>query len=95
MSELKELVQDLAQELSVLKQLFETWHRSKIDHINTTWIDGKQVMQALKISQRTLQTLRSSGKLPFSSVNQKFYYKVSDIKFLLESNYRSKGKGRK
>jgi len=94
MRELESLVKDLADDLSNLRQLFEAWNKGKFAKITNTWIDGKQVMQALKISQRTLQSLRSSGMLPYSSINNKFYYKISDIQNLLESNYNKKGKSK-
>lgn len=92
MKELESLVKDLAEDLSNLRQLFEVWNKGKFAQITNIWIDGKQVMQALKISQRTLQSLRSKGTLPYSSINNKFYYKISDIQNLLESNYNKKEK---
>jgi len=95
MRKLEYLVQDLTQGLSVVRKLIEDVILARPVEVDEVWIDGKQVMQVLKISQRTLQTLRSTGKLPFSSVNQKFYYKVSDIHQLLDSNYRSKVEGQK
>nr|WP_320119743.1 helix-turn-helix domain-containing protein [uncultured Marinifilum sp.] len=94
MKELESLVKDLAEDLSNLRQLFEIWNKGKFAKITNTWIDGKQVMLALKISQRTLQSLRSKGTLPYSSINNKFYYKISDIQSLLESNYNKKGKSK-
>jgi AraC-like DNA-binding protein len=51
------------------------------------WLDNQDVMQVLHISPRTLQTLRSNGTLPFSRIKGKFYYKVSDLEALLNSNY--------
>ena len=37
------------------------------------WIDGQEVMQKLKISPRTLQTLRSNGTIPFTRIGHKLY----------------------
>ncbi len=54
------------------------------------WLDNQDVMQILHISPRTLQTLRANGTLPFSRIKGKFYYKVSDLEALLESNYATK-----
>jgi len=57
---------------------------------NTTledWIDGQIVMQALHISPRTLQTLRTNGTLPFSRIGRKLFYKRSDILRVLQDNY--------
>lgn len=56
------------------------------------WLDNQDIMQILHISPRTLQTLRSNGTLPFSRIKGKFYYKVSDLKALLESNYSANAK---
>ena len=51
------------------------------------WMDGQDVMLALNISERTLQTLRASGKLTATRLLGKYYYKVADIKALLKENY--------
>lgn len=51
------------------------------------WIDNQDVMQILHISQRTLQTLRSNGILPFSRIGNKLYYRRQDIQRLLANNY--------
>lgn len=51
------------------------------------WIDNQDVMQALHISPRTLQTLRSNGTLPYSRIGNKLYYRRQDIQRLLTDNY--------
>jgi hypothetical protein len=51
------------------------------------WLDNQDVMQALRISPRTLQTLRSNGTLPHSRIGKKLYYKRSDIQQVLQNNY--------
>jgi len=51
------------------------------------WIDGQIVMQALHISPRTLQTLRSNGTLPYSRIGNKIYYSRKDILKILSDNY--------
>ena len=52
------------------------------------WIDNQVVMQALHISSRTLQTLRSNGTLPYSRINNKIYYRRRDIEQILNDNYK-------
>jgi len=52
------------------------------------WLDNQDVMQALHISLRTLQTFRSNGILPFSRIGLKIYYLRSDILKILSDNYR-------
>ncbi|MDR1371644.1 MAG: helix-turn-helix domain-containing protein [Dysgonamonadaceae bacterium] len=51
------------------------------------WLDAQDVMQALHISPRTLQTLRSNGTLPFSRIGNKIYYRRQDILKILSDNY--------
>lgn len=54
------------------------------------WLDNQDVMQALHISLRTLQTLRSNGTLPFTRINSKIYYRRQDIEKILDDNYSRK-----
>ena len=51
------------------------------------WLDNQDVMQALHISPRTLQTLRTNGILPFSRIGNKIYYRRQDILKILSDNY--------
>jgi len=51
------------------------------------WVDSQIVMQALHISPRTLQTLRTNGTLPYSRIGRKLFYKRSDILRILQDNY--------
>ena len=52
------------------------------------WLDNQDVMQALHVSCRTLQTLRSNGTLPYSRINNKIYYRRQDIERILNDNYK-------
>jgi len=78
--ELSNAIQEIKTQLAVLKQ-------TKTDKFQQTWIDSQEVLFALKISKRTLQSLRDRGTLPYSRINGKFYYRVADIEKLLESNH--------
>lgn len=49
------------------------------------WLDNQDVCLILNISPRTLQTYRDTRKVSFSRINNKIYYKVSDIEELLKS----------
>jgi hypothetical protein len=55
-----------------------------------TWLDNQDVMFMLHISLRSLQTMRSNGTLPYSRINNKIYYRRSDIEKLLNDNYSPK-----
>ena len=51
------------------------------------WLDNKDVVIQLHISQRTLLKLRSDGTLPYSRINGKIYYRRQDIQKLLADHY--------
>ena len=57
------------------------------DTLLEEWIDSQDVMQALHISPRTLQTLRSNDILPYSRIGSKIYYLRRDILKILSDNY--------
>lgn len=55
------------------------------------WLDNQEVMFALHVSLRTLQSLRSNGTLPYSRIRNKIYYRRRDIERILNENYSQKG----
>ena len=49
-------------------------------------LDNQDILQMLKISTRSLQRYRSSGRLPYYTISGKIYYKLSDVhQFIRES----------
>ncbi|ROI13638.1 helix-turn-helix domain-containing protein [Epilithonimonas hominis] len=72
---------------------------AKIDDINDrltntnpkrteTYLNNKQFMEMLDVSLRTAQTWRDEGKITFSQVGNKIYYKLSDVEKFIQ-NYRN------
>jgi excisionase family DNA binding protein len=55
--------------------------------LSDVWMDNQDVCELLHISKRTLQHYRDSGKIPFSQVGAKIYYKAKDIDDFLQSHY--------
>ena len=49
------------------------------------WVDSYEVCTFLKISDRTLQRLRSKGEIAYSTIRGRNFYKIGEIKRLLES----------
>lgn len=78
-----------SKEWKEVKEEIQNLKKTKAEQFKEVWMDGQEVTLALHISPRTLQTLRCSGQLPCSRVHKKIYYKTSDVKALLESNYTS------
>ena len=87
MNEIIKGILTLSGELKEIKAHLQYYRKTRAEIFKESWIDGQDVIFALNISQRTLQSLRDSGTLPFSRINGKFYYKVSDLEELLENNY--------
>lgn len=51
------------------------------------FIDNADFIQLMKISTRTSQTWRDEGKIAFSQLGSKIYYKMSDVQEMLNHNY--------
>ena len=47
------------------------------------WLDNDEVCRNLKISKRTLQTLRDNGTLVYSQISHKTYYKPEDVESVM------------
>ena len=47
------------------------------------WLSGREVCALLGISIRSLQNYRDSGKLGYSQIGNKLYYKSADIERLV------------
>ncbi len=87
MNEVMMLLRQLVENFEVIRAYILSIKKSKLDNLKESWVDGNEVANALNVSNRTLQTFRDNGTLPYSRVKGKFYYKVADIEALLESNY--------
>ena len=49
------------------------------------WLDNDEVCRNLKISKRTLQTLRDNGTLAYSQISHKTYYKQEDVQSVIDT----------
>ena len=76
-----------------LESLVEESVKRALDHHGSTpeteWITNKQALEYLSVSRPTLQRYRSSGKIMFSKIGSKLYYRRADIEALLEQNIRT------
>lgn len=59
----------------------------KVDAKKDTFLDNQEFLQLMKISKRTAQTWRDEGRISFSQVGNKIYYKLSDVEKLLHEHY--------
>ena len=51
------------------------------------FMDNEEFLEFMGISKRTAQSWRDDGKISFSQVGNKIYYKAVDVDKLLSENY--------
>ena len=61
-------------------------NKQEADNINEDeiWVDSYEVCTFLKISDKTLQRLRVSGTIAYSNIRGRYFYKIGEIKRMLE-----------
>lgn len=52
-------------------------------------LDNQDLCLLLKVSKRTLQRFRSSGKLPYKRIGKKTYYLESDVHKFIQKGFSS------
>ena len=62
----------------------ETLCKSNEDKSLQKWLDNEDVCGILNVSKRTLQTYRDSGKLAYSQIGYKIYYRPEDVEQLID-----------
>ncbi|MDR2919828.1 MAG: helix-turn-helix domain-containing protein [Tannerella sp.] len=77
----------LIEKLNNLADKASKIHSGK-DAILEKWIDNQEVCEILGISKRTLQTLRDTGKLPFTMIEHKVYYRPKDVEAFINKHIK-------
>jgi hypothetical protein len=57
-------------------------------------LDNQDVLQMLKISNRSLQRYRTAGALPYYTISGKIYYKSSDVQAFIRERFNEKRKNK-
>ena len=83
-SEYQSDVELLREILTELKTINKKMSDGKQATNHTGIIDNADLIQILKITSRTANYWRDSGKLKFSKVGRKIYYQISDIEALVQ-----------
>ena len=79
----KEQYTDLVQRLDEITNRLNAKNDPKKD----TFLDNQEFLLLMKISKRTAQSWRDEGRISFSQVGNKIYYKLSDVEKLLNEHY--------
>jgi hypothetical protein len=74
------LIEFKSELLSEFEQLFKSYSTQK------RWLKAHQVRKLLNISIGTLQTLKSSGVLPYSKIGGVHFFDYEDIQRILQEN---------
>ena len=76
----------LMDRLDILGDQIEDFQKKRNSIDGEELLDNQDLLQMLKISNRSLQRYRSNGKLPYYTISGKLYYKLSDVhQFIRES----------
>ena len=91
--------------VTIEKRAFELWKQrfenfvGRVDALcvplrrkRDKWLDNCDTCRLLNVSARTMQTYRDTGKLPYSQINNKIYYKASDVEAFLLNQVRDNSK---
>ena len=71
---------ELVNRLDILNKKLEEKQKSP----NDTFLDNQEFLQLMNISKRTAQSWRDEGKVSFSQIGSKIYYRMSDVQKLLD-----------
>ncbi len=75
-------VEAIHQKLENLEKLL----KHKVPLTDDPVLTTEQALNYLSISRRSLQTWRDEGKIEYSVINGKFYYKISSINKMLDKH---------
>ena len=79
----KKTFEELVSRLGQFVKRMDSINRQRGGRRMSDWMDNQDVCQVLKISPRTLQTLRDSGRLSHSKINNRIYYRPEDVERLI------------
>ena len=75
--------------LDLLGENLTDLQKSKTTLDGEELLDNQDVLQMLKISNRSLQRYRSDGRLPYYTISGKLYYKLSDVHGFIRNSFKS------
>lgn len=76
----------IMERFDILKESLRDMQKQRNTIDGEELLDNQDLLLMLKISHRSLQRYRSSGKLPYYTISGKLYYKLSDVhQFIRES----------
>ena len=82
----KKAFEQLIDETRRLTQRVELLSRKCQDKQLQKWLTGEDVCAILKISPRSLQTMRSKHKICYAQMGRKFYYRPEEVELVIRQS---------
>lgn len=73
---------DLMEKVNTIAKFVVNYQPQEINE-EEAWVDSYEVCTFLKISERTLQRLRTKGLISYSLISGKTYYTIAEVKRML------------
>ena len=77
---------ELEAKINLIAKFINEQQSVSIENLDETWVDKYDVCTFLKISERTLQRLRSNGSISYSVISGKSYYTITEVKRMLNQH---------
>ena len=78
--------QQLISKIAAMDEFIRKAKLEQQSSLDDDWVDGQAVCEYLCICDKTLQRLRSAGKVAHSCVGNKYYYQIAEIKRCLKAH---------
>ena len=78
-----EAYKDLVTKINTIAKFVIEHQDNDYSNPDEMWVDSYEACTFLKISERTLQRLRSKGAISYSIIGGKSYYTIAEIKRML------------
>lgn len=82
----KQVYEDLLHKIEFIASRLELLHSRNNDKSLKPWLDSQEVCDIIRVSKRQLQTYRENGKLGFSQIGHKIYYRPLDIQKFIDQH---------
>ena len=81
-----QVFKELTAQINMIAKFVANLQNETEDETADGWVDSYDVCTFLKISNKTLQRLRTDNAISYSKIRGKIFYKVSEIQRLLSEN---------
>ena len=88
--EFRSYMDNFIERIDLLDEKLENLLRRKKCDTGEELLDNQDLLFELNVSARTLQRFRSSGQLPYYTINGKIYYKLSDVNRFIREVFEAK-----